>query len=141
VRVYLVALEAGAAGEDGEPAADSFGCGDRLRAVEVPVATEGLDTAGRIAAALGALLGGEATPAGLYDVFARSGLAVETVEELPGVPGVFRVQLTGDLVLGGVCDHPRVRAQLEATARQFPGVEEVELVLAGRPLDAHLTGR
>lgn len=144
VRIFLVELEEGATG--GEQAAetpragDTFGCGDRLRAVAVPVATEGVATEGRVAAALGSLLeasGGQ----GLYTALERSQLEVERVEPVAGVEGLYRVHLTGQLRLGGVCDNPRVRAQLEATARQFAGVEDVEISIDGQPLESFLTGR
>lgn len=146
VRIFLVDVEAGAGeGEEGAaPAADTFGCGDRLVGIAVPVATEGLDTAGRIGAALSSLLvaeGGEETPGDLYSALARSELTVDRVEAVTGVDGLFRVHLAGQLRLGGVCDNPRVRAQLEATARQFAGVEEVEIVVGGEPLEAVLSGR
>jgi hypothetical protein len=34
-----------------------------------------------------------------------------------------------------------VRAQLEATARQFAGVEDVEFEIDGQPLEGLLSGR
>lgn len=141
VRIFLVELDRGA-GEAG--GGETFGCGDRLRGVEVPVASEGLDTAGRIGAALRSLLaaeGGPETPGDLYSAFERSTLTVERVEAVGGFEGLYRVELAGDLVLGGVCDNPRVRAQIEATARQFAGVEDVEIVIDGEPLEATLSGR
>lgn len=141
VRIFLVELEAGGEEAAGTPrAGDTFGCGDRLRAVAVPVATEGVPTEGRITAALGSLLeasGGQ----GLYTALERSQLEVERVEPVAGVEGLYRVHLTGQLRLGGVCDNPRVRAQLEATARQFAGVEDVEISIDGQPLESFLTGR
>ncbi|HEX6202853.1 MAG TPA: GerMN domain-containing protein [Thermoanaerobaculia bacterium] len=144
VRIFLVELDRGG-GEAGEASGgDTFGCGDRLRGVEVPVASEGLDTAGRIGAALRSLLaaeGGPETPGDLYSAFDRSTLTVERVAAVGGVEGLYRVELAGDLVLGGVCDNPRVRAQIEATARQFAGVEDVEIVIDGEPLEALLSGR
>lgn len=144
VRIFLVELAADGEGT-GQPAGgETFGCGDRLRGVEVPVASEGLDTAGRIAAALASLLaaeGGPEVPRNLYTAFSRSDLTVESVAAVPGVEGLFRVELAGELVLGGVCDNPRVRAQLEATARQLVGVEDVEISIGGQPLEALLSGR
>lgn len=143
VRIFLVELDRGGESAEGTaaPAAgDTFGCGDRLRAVAVPVATEGLATEARIAAAVGSLLeasGGQ----GLYSALEGSELAVERVEAVTGVARLFRVQLTGQLRLGGVCDNPRVRAQLEATARQFAGVDDVEIEIDDQPLEALLTGR
>jgi hypothetical protein len=143
VRIFLVELEAGGAAADGGAAAaggDTFGCGDRLRPVAVPVATEGVDTAGRIAAAVGSLLAADGGR-GLYSALEGSDLAVERVEPVAGVAGLFRIHLTGQLRLGGVCDNPRVRAQLEATARQFAGVDDVEIELDGQPLESLLSGR
>jgi hypothetical protein len=143
VRIFLVELAR--AGEGGEGAAapaagDTFGCGDRLRAVAVPVATEGLPTEARVAAALGSLLAASGGP-GLYSALEGSELEVERVEAVEGVEGLFRVHLRGQLRLGGVCDNPRVRAQLEATARQFAGVDDVEIEIDGEPLESFLTGR
>jgi hypothetical protein len=143
VRIFLVELaRAGKGGEgaDSPAAGDTFGCGDRLRAVAVPVATEGVPTEGRIAAALGSLLAASGGR-GLYSALEGSELEVERVEPVEGVEGLFRVHLRGQLRLGGVCDNPRVRAQLEATARQFAGVEDVEIEIDGRPLESFLTGR
>lgn len=143
VRIFLVELDRGGESAEGTAAAaagDTFGCGDRLRAVAVPVATEGLATEARIAAAVGSLLeasGGQ----GLYSALEGSELAVEWVEAVTGVARLFRLHLTGELRLGGVCDNPRVRAQLEATARQFAGVDDVEIEIDGQPLEALLTGR
>lgn len=143
VRIFLVELEAGGAAADGGAApagGDTFGCGDRLRPVVVPVATEGVDTAGRIAAAVGSLLAASGGR-GLYSALEGSELAVERVEPVAGVAGLFRIRLTGQLRLGGVCDNPRVRAQLEATARQFAGVDDVEIEIDGQPLEGLLSGR
>ena len=42
--------------------------------------------------------------------------------------------LAGKLLLGGVCDDPRVEAQLVETARRFSTVREVEIVINGKPL-------
>jgi hypothetical protein len=141
VRIFLVELDAGGEEAAETPrAGDTFGCGDRLRAVAVPVATEGVPTEGRIAAALGSLLAASGGR-GLYSALEGSELEVERVEAVEGVEGLFRVHLRGQLRLGGVCDNPRVRAQLEATARQFAGVEDVEIEIDGRPLESFLTGR
>lgn len=50
--------------------------------------------------------------------------------------GVAKVYLTGDFGgLGGVCDDPRVPAQLEETARQFSTVQSVEVYLEGQQVD------
>ena len=132
--IFLVDLEAGGQGAEG-----SFGCGDRLRAVRVPVfdaAGEGVP--GNVAAAVRALLeaeGGPGTPGGLYNALARSRLEVEAVEEILAGEGIYRVRLTGELRPGGVCDHPRIAEQLRATAEAVEGVGEAELWLDGRPVE------
>jgi len=132
--IFLVDLEAGGQGAEG-----SFGCGDRLRAVRVPVSdAAGEGVAGNVGAAVRALLaaeGGPGTPGGLYNALARSRLEVEAVEEILAGEGIYRVRLTGELRPGGVCDHPRIAEQLRATAEAVEGVGEAELWLDGRPVE------
>jgi hypothetical protein len=42
-------------------------------------------------------------------------------------------------MLGGVCDNPRVEAQLVETAMQFPGVMEAAITINGTPLEEALS--
>ncbi|MGE0259486.1 MAG: hypothetical protein AB7H71_07145 [Alphaproteobacteria bacterium] len=47
--------------------------------------------------------------------------------------GVAQIMLTGGLgPLGGACDDPRTRAEIEQTALQVPGVSAVEIFLDGK---------
>lgn|SRR3989344_2762166 len=49
--------------------------------------------------------------------------------------GVARVYLTGAIgSLGGVCDEPRLQAQIEETAFQFPNIKSVEIFLNTKKL-------
>jgi hypothetical protein len=48
--------------------------------------------------------------------------------------------MSGELMLGGTCDVPRVQAQLERTATQFQSVSKVQFFLNGKPLDEILSG-
>ena len=50
------------------------------------------------------------------------------------------VNLSGTLMLGGVCDNPRVETQLEETALQFSTVSRVSLFVNGVPLEDLLSG-
>ncbi|MEZ4680232.1 MAG: GerMN domain-containing protein [Caldilineaceae bacterium] len=50
------------------------------------------------------------------------------------VDGVASIYLTGTLRVGGVCDEPRVRAQIEETALQYYTVDEVRIYVNGEPL-------
>jgi len=48
--------------------------------------------------------------------------------------GIAVINLTGTMALGGVCDIPRVEAQLESTVLQFSTVQEVSIFVNGKPL-------
>ena len=46
-----------------------------------------------------------------------------------------KVFLTGSLISGGVCDDPRILAQLDQTVRQAAGVAEAAIFINDRPLE------
>ncbi len=123
--VYLIALEdAGKSGEE-------IGCGDSVIPVEVTFEP----TVAPLTAALEQLLAIEEEEygqSGLYNALYRSDLTVESVEI---VEGRAEIRLSGTLSVGGVCDAPRIRAQLEKTALQFATVDEVSIFVNGTPLD------
>ena len=124
VKIFLVAT-----GDNGA-SGTLIGCGDSL----VPVTQEIVPTQGVLRLALELLLGlkqqyyGES---GLYNALYQSDL---TIADLRIDNGKATIQLAGRLLLGGVCDNPRVEAQLVETARQFSTVKEVEIFINGRPL-------
>ena len=130
VQVFLIALE-----DDGQ-SGRQIGCGDSAVPVQVVVP----HTQGVLRAALEALLSiqdryyGES---GLYNALYQSDLRVErvTIEDGEAV-----VNLSGTLMLGGVCDNPRVEAQLEETALQFSTVSRVSVFVNGVPLEGLLSG-
>lgn len=129
---------------------ETFGCGDRLVALEVDLQTPAATPEERVAAALAGLLAfeergsgsGSATD-GLYDALRRSDLQVVEVTplRLAAEEGIYRVRLAGRLRVGGACDVPRIRRQIEATATQFPGVSGVEVYVGEEPLDKLLSAR
>ncbi|HEU4326731.1 MAG TPA: GerMN domain-containing protein [Roseiflexaceae bacterium] len=131
VKVFLIALE-----DDGR-SGPRIGCNDSVVGVEVAVEP----TRTPLAAALNALLAirtqfyGES---GLYNALYQSDLRVERVA-IEG--GRATIALVGSTRLGGVCDNPRVEAQIKETARQFPSVTEVEVFLNGQRLEDVLSGR
>ena len=69
---------------------------------------------------------------GLYNALYRSDLTVESIdiEKQEAI-----IELSGTLRVGGVCDEPRVRAQLRQTALQYETVDRVSLYIDGTPLD------
>jgi hypothetical protein len=132
--IYLVAPEGGP-GPVGP-----IGCGDYLVPVErgpyLPTIAER-----QIAYALMDLFSikeqfyGES---GLYNPLYQSSLSVQSVTV--DANGHATVNLSGNLVLGGECNSPRVQAQIEDTVLQF-SVTDVTVLLNGRPLADVLSGR
>jgi LysM repeat protein len=116
-RIHLISLN------DGGP----LGCGDTL----VPVTQEITATRAILRATLERLLSiktqyfGES---GLYNALYQSNL---TIDDVRIDNRVATIRLTGQLVLGGVCDTPRVQAQLEQAALQFSTVDQVRIYING----------
>lgn len=120
VRVYLVRMGGG-----------TVGCGDQLVPVTRPVAP----TTNPLTAALRELLSVKTridSRTGLYNALYQSRLSVNQVQL---VNGKATILLTGQLVMGGECDSPRVEAQLKQTALQFPTVKEVSIFIDGTPIE------
>ncbi len=123
--IYLIAV--GDAGQSGE----LIGCDDSA----VPVEVEIEPTIAPLTAALERLFAFDPEAEGypeLYNVFQQSDL---TVDGINIVAGEATIALSGELVLGGVCDNPRVEAQLERTALQYSTVDQVSITLNGEPLE------
>ncbi|MCC6455172.1 MAG: LysM peptidoglycan-binding domain-containing protein [Caldilineaceae bacterium] len=119
-RIHLISLN------DGGP----LGCGDTL----VPVTVEIPSTRAVLRASLDKLLSLR-TPyygeSGLYNALYQSQL---TLDDVRIDNRVATIRLSGQVVLGGVCDSPRVQAQLEQAALQFSTVDQVKIYLNGNLL-------
>jgi hypothetical protein len=131
VRVFLVAP-----GDDGQ-AGRRVGCGDSLVPVEVNLPRPAPALEGAIGALL-SLRDRNDPKSGLYNPLYASRLTVTSVQR---AGAQVRVDLTGYLELGGECDDPRILAQLEETALQFPDVEHVRFYLDGKLLQQLVSGR
>jgi hypothetical protein len=132
--VYLVAPEGGS-GPVGP-----IGCGDYLVPVEFGPSPP-TNTFRQIAYALSDLFSIREPfygQSGLYNPLYQSSLSVQsvTIDDT----GHATVNLSGNLVLGGECDGPRVQAQIEDTALQF-SITDVMVFLNGRPLADALSGQ
>ncbi len=125
VLIYLIAPE-----DNGKSGA-LIGCGDS--AVPVPVPIE--PTLGVLRAAyteLFKLYGKQFYgQSGLMNALYSSNLSIDS---LAVENSTARVSLKGSLALDGVCDIPRVEAQLRLTALQFSTVKDVIISLNGVPL-------
>jgi hypothetical protein len=124
VQIYLIALD------DNGQSGQLVGCGDSAIAVqvEIPPTKEVLRASMEKLLGLKELYYGES---GLYNALYQSDLQLESITLENGKAVI---NLTGSFVLGGVCDNPRVEAQLEATALQFYTVQEVDIYINGKPL-------
>jgi len=77
--------------------------------------------------------------------FGQSGLvnalyqSTLTVDDAKIVDGKAVIHLSGDFMLNGTCDIPRVEAQLEYTARQFAEVSSVEIFVNDKPIKEALS--
>jgi len=126
--IHLIAV-----GDEGRSGPE-IGCGDSV----VPVEIEIEPTVAPLTAALERLLSldsREYGASGLYNTLYQSDLSLEGVNI---VEGQAIIRLAGTLTLGGVCDAPRVKAQLRETALQYVTVDRVSIFVNGTPLDALL---
>jgi LysM repeat protein len=124
-QIYLVAI--GDEGQSGE----AIGCGDSL----VPVTVTFDPTPAPLTAALEQLFAIDSRTygqSGLYNALYQSDLAVEGIDIRNGEASI---NLSGTLRVGGVCDEPRVIAQLEQTALQYSTIDSVSISLNGEPLE------
>lgn len=129
--IYLIALE------DNGQSGRLVGCNDSV----VPVVIDIEPTAEPMTAAINRLLIVKDQfygQSGLYHSLYQSNLTLQ------GINIVNReaiINLTGHLQLSGVCDDPRVVAQLEQTALQYGSVDRVSILLNGEPLPSQVAGR
>jgi len=129
INLYMIAI--GDNGQTGE----KIGCGDSLVPVPRDIAGGG-NTATKITQALTLLFSlkdpnyGES---GFANSVAASQLQVKGVEIQGDTAAIY---LTGTVVLGGVCDTPRVEGQIGAVARQFAGVRRAIVIVNGGPIDS-----
>ena len=129
VRMYFIKLE------DNGAVGEQVGCGDSV----IPVAQEVVMTKDPIHSTVSQLIAIKDQNIGdeqLYNALAQSNLSVEKVEIRDRTAQVY---LTGEIRLGGVCDTPRVQAQLEKTVLQFPNVENTTIYINGEELSSALS--
>jgi hypothetical protein len=74
---------------------------------------------------------------GLYNALWQSNLVVERAEV--DANGTATAALTGQVMLGGTCDTPRFKAQIEQTMLSVPGVSAAVILLNGQPIDQALS--
>ena len=131
VTIYLIAI--GDNGVSGE----LIGCGDSL----IPINREIPANAEPIQGALEELLSIPGPD------FGESGYSTAlhnwnvTVDSVNVVNGLATVEMSGTLAIAGVCEVPRVQAQLERTVLAAPNVTSVEISINGESLDDILSSQ
>lgn len=129
VKLYFVALnDNGASGK-------KIGCNDSLVAVDRAIPTTNAPLTASLKE-LFSLTDQNYGQSGLYNALYQSKLKVGSISI---VSGKATINLTGSLVLGGVCDNPRVQAQIEQVALQFSTVKTVAVFLNGVSLQQALS--
>lgn len=131
VDLYFVALE------DNGKTGKKIGCGDSVVATkkELYISQDPL------VSTLNALLAEKDTyseKTGLYNGLRNSSLTLYRVAK---TETTITVYLKGELSLGGVCDSPRVEAQLEDTIRQFEPKKTVVIYINNKLLKEVLSGK
>lgn len=129
VKIFLIALE------DNGQSGTLVGCGDSA----IPVTVTIPRTQAVLRAALEKLLSAKEQfygESGLYNALYQSDLQLRSVTIDQGKA---IIHLTGTLMLGGVCDNPRVEAQIEQTALQFSTVNDVAVFINDTPLEEILS--
>lgn len=119
VTIFLVAIE------DQGISGRKIGCDDSLIPVEVTIRSDLTSPW----SSLSALLNLDETyygESGLYNALHQSDLEIQSYETLEGKAKVY---LEGELMLGGVCDTPRVEEQILATILQDGQIDEVEVYI------------
>ncbi|MBT2565454.1 GerMN domain-containing protein [Arthrobacter sp. ISL-85] len=127
--VYYVAV-----GDNGV-SGPKIGCGDSL----VATTTAPVRFTDQVGPSVGTLLANKKRDvglSGLINVLYQSNLTY-LGGELDG--STISIWLSGQFMLGGVCDIPRAKAQLEYTAMAASGATSAQVFVNGRPIDEVLS--
>jgi spore germination protein GerM len=125
VKIYMIAAD------DNGKTGTLVGCGDSVIAVtrDITPTTQPLEAAIKELLSIKTHDFGES---GLINPLYQSTLQVKQVAVKDGVA---TIKLTGTVLSGGVCDDPRIVAQLKNTALQFSTVKSVDISVNNVPLD------
>lgn len=127
--IYYVAIN------DNGISGPKIGCGDSL----VATTTAPVRFTDQVGPSIGTLLANKSRDigmSGLVNVLYQSNLTYAG-GELNG--STITIYLTGQFMLGGVCDIPRAKAQLEYTAMAAAGATSAQVFVNGRPIDEVLS--
>ncbi len=129
---------------------DKIGCGDALATYMISAGEEaGIDPSDRVNFILPKLLDSalftefknsdQAKKVNPYSVFANAQQSKLSLKSVQVLPEEVVVKLIGSLALGGVCDSPRVYAQLTGTVGQFFPDKIISIFINDIPLEKILS--
>jgi hypothetical protein len=130
INIYLIALE------DNGQSGKKIGCDDSV----VPVKQNINKTNTPLKLAVEKLFSIKSQnfgESGLYNALYQSNIKVD--EAKIDATGSAILKLSGNITLGGVCDSPRFKSQLQETAMQFPTVKSVSIFINDELLDEALS--
>jgi len=114
VTVALILTEGSTAPTDAQ-IKETVGCNDQVALVKVKRAEQTDNVLSDILKSLLAVR--DQVPEGLYNGLAAAKITVDKVVDQPD--GTTEVRLKGQFLSGGVCDDPRIKAQLEDTIKRI----------------------
>ncbi|MBI5032012.1 MAG: GerMN domain-containing protein [Chloroflexi bacterium] len=129
IKLFFVALE------DNGKSGIKIGCNDSIVAVDRQIPA----TQAPLTASLNELFSihdKNYGQSGLYNALANANLKVDGAAVINGKATIY---ISGTLNLSGVCDDPRVQAQIEQVALQFSTVKQVSVFLNGIPIEKALS--
>lgn len=127
LRLYLVAID------DQGKSGEKVGCGDSI--IPVNLSPDNTSVSAPLRYVIDRLIADKQQyygQSGLYNALYQSDLSVEGINITNGTASI---SLKGNIRLAGVCDNPRVEAQLKYTAMQFPTVKKVNITINSKPLE------
>jgi len=132
LRVKLALIAVNDNGQTGK----KIGCGDSVVMVDRDVPRTGAPLKDTLAL-LFSLKQRDYGQSGLYNALYQSDLKVDGISS---DNGVFRVDLSGKVALGGACDSPRFEAQIRETIMQFATVKRADIFINGVTLEKVIAG-
>jgi len=126
--IYLVAMDEGALDDGTE--VENIGCDDALVEVKINKKLSPQE-------ALEALFDYTTAEDGLYNVFSMSPNL--QIEKMIVANDFAIVTLSKDLVTGGMCDGPRVPAQIRKTLMQFDEIDGVDIFVGDEEVSSYLS--
>ncbi|MGJ3240125.1 MAG: GerMN domain-containing protein, partial [Anaerolineae bacterium] len=123
-QIYLIALETGG----------SVGCGDST----IPFTIDIEPTVAPLTAALNQLFSIGEQPFGYYNALGNLSLSVRGIDIDEGNA---EIDLVGSFSTAGVCDAPRIEAQIRQTALQYFTIDSVTILVNGQPLENYFSGQ